>query len=109
MKLKKIFAAFLAAAMLSALAVGCSQKDSTQDPAGGGADADQWPARGISLIVPFKAGGDTDYYARLYAQYLEKELGVTVTVVNTEGAGGSVGAESVASADPDGYTCMPIR
>ena len=107
MKLKKALAIFLAAAMLSMLAAGCgSQKDPVQDAPQNGADAGQWPARGISLIVPFKAGGDTDYYARLYAQYLEKELGVTVTVVNTEGAGGSVGAESVASADPDGYTIL---
>ena len=74
MKLKKALATFLAAAMLSLLAAGCgSQKDPVQDAPQNGADAGQWPARGISLIVPFKAGGDTDYYARLYAQYLEKE------------------------------------
>lgn len=66
--------------MLCVFVVGCGQEDSTQDSSQNKADTDKWPARGISMIVPFKAGGDTDYYARLYAQYLEKELGVTVTV-----------------------------
>ena len=114
MKLKRMFSAILAAGMLTALAAGCgSQSGAASGSAASGSAAasgngggDTWPERGISLVVPFKAGGDTDYYARLYAQYLEQELGVSVTVVNTEGAGGSVGAESVASADPDGYTML---
>ena len=122
MKLRKQIAAVLTVAMMSALMAGCgsSQEATTQgsaettaqaagadttEAAASSADTD-WPNRGISLVVPFKAGGDTDYYGRLYAQYLEKELGVTVTVVNTEGAGGSVGAESVTESEPDGYTIL---
>jgi len=92
--MKKILSIFLVALMLI-MATGCGSKKT-----------DAWPSRGISLVVPFKAGGDTDFYARLYAQYLEKELGVTVTVVNTAGAGGSVGAQSVADANADGYTML---
>lgn len=65
-----------------------------------------WPAGGIQIIVPLKAGGDTDFYARTYAQYLEKELGQTVTIVNVEGSGGTVGAEQVAAETPDGNTIL---
>ena len=69
------------------------------------ADA-KWPSRPVELIVPFRAGGDTDFYARTYAKYLEKELGVPVTIINVEGAGGTVGAQQIASARPDGYRML---
>lgn len=65
-----------------------------------------WPERTIEMVVPFKAGGDTDFYARTYAKYLEKELGQTVTIINTEGAGGTVGAQSVADSKNDGYKVL---
>jgi len=61
-----------------------------------------WPGRSIEVIVPFRPGGDTDFYARTYAKYLEKELGTTITIINVEGAGGTVGAQQLASARPDG-------
>ncbi len=48
--------------------------------------AAEWPARPVELIVPYRAGGDTDFHARTYAKYLEKELGITFTVINMEGA-----------------------
>ncbi|GHV53826.1 ABC transporter substrate-binding protein [Deltaproteobacteria bacterium] len=61
-----------------------------------------WPRRPVEVIAPFRAGGDTDYYARIYAKYLEKELSATFTVINVEGAGGVVGCQQVAVARPDG-------
>jgi tripartite-type tricarboxylate transporter receptor subunit TctC len=75
-------------------------------PALSEAAAAKWPSRPVELIVPFRAGGDTDFYARTYAKYLEKELGTTVTVINVEGAGGTVGAQQAASSRPDGYRAL---
>jgi len=70
------------------------------------AAASDWPRRTLEIIAPFRAGGDTDFYARTYAKYLEKELGVSVTVVNVEGAGGVVGSQQIISARPDGYRVL---
>ena len=75
-------------------------------PALAEAAAAKWPNRPVELIVPFRAGGDTDFYARTYAKYLEKELGATVTIINVEGAGGTVGAQQIASSKPDGYRIL---
>ncbi|MCL2122916.1 MAG: tripartite tricarboxylate transporter substrate binding protein [Desulfovibrionaceae bacterium] len=75
-------------------------------PALAGAADVKWPNRPIELIVPFRSGGDTDFYARTYAKYLEKELGVAITVINVEGAGGTVGAQQAAVARPDGYKLL---
>ena len=63
-----------------------------------------WPERTIQIVCPFGAGGDTDYNARLLASYLSKELNKNVVVVNTTGAGGSIGAQKVADSKADGYT-----
>jgi tripartite-type tricarboxylate transporter receptor subunit TctC len=65
-----------------------------------------WPKKTIQVVVPFKAGGDTDFNARTYAKYLEKELGQPLVVVNTEGAGGTVGSKKVKDSKPDGYTVL---
>jgi tripartite-type tricarboxylate transporter receptor subunit TctC len=68
------------------------------------AAAQQYPARPITLIVPWNAGGGTDAVARILASLLEKDLGKPVNVVNRIGGGGVVGHQAVASAAPDGYT-----
>lgn len=70
------------------------------------ASAGEWPKRPIELIVPLKAGGDTDFYARTYAKYLGKELNTTITIINVDGAGGTVGAQQVISSRPDGYKML---
>jgi tripartite-type tricarboxylate transporter receptor subunit TctC len=63
-----------------------------------------YPAKTITMIVPFAAGGPTDTVARLIAQSMTKTLKQTVVVENVGGAGGTIGAGRVAKADPDGYT-----
>ncbi len=69
--------------------------------------ADTFPAKPITLVVPFTAGGPTDRVARDLAEALRKPLGgVSVLVDNAAGAGGSIGANKVAKAAPDGYTLL---
>jgi tripartite-type tricarboxylate transporter receptor subunit TctC len=63
-----------------------------------------WPSKPIQMIVPFKAGGDSDFNARTYAKYLEDVLGTSIVIVNVDGGGGSIGAVQAKDADPDGYT-----
>jgi tripartite-type tricarboxylate transporter receptor subunit TctC len=72
------------------------------------AQADTYPtAKPISIVVPFTAGGPTDRVARDLAEALRKPLGgATVMVDNAAGAGGSIGANKVAKAAPDGYTLL---
>lgn len=69
----------------------------------GTASAADYPARSISLIVPYTAGGQTDQAGRLIANAMAKELDQNVTVVNKPGAGGVTGTADIASAKPDGY------
>jgi len=64
----------------------------------------QYPERGLSLIVPYGAGGGTDITARLLAKDLEPVLGKPVTVENRGGGGGWIGWGALAAAKPDGYT-----
>lgn len=65
---------------------------------------DNWPTRSIRFIVPYAPGGYTDTVARITARYVEQELGQTVVVENRGGAGGILGTELTATANPDGYT-----
>jgi tripartite-type tricarboxylate transporter receptor subunit TctC len=69
--------------------------------------AQTYPTRAIKIIVPFPAGGASDVMARLLADRLSPALGQIVIVENRPGgAGGSIGAKAVATADPDGYTLL---
>ena len=65
-----------------------------------------WPARTVTMIVPFPPGGQADLAARPIAAALEKILGQPVVVENRGGAGGAVGNAAVARAEPDGYTIL---
>lgn len=64
----------------------------------------QYPNRPVTIIVPWGAGGGTDYHARTMAAMLEKELKQPFTVVNRTGGSGVVGHSAIAEAAPDGYT-----
>lgn len=64
------------------------------------------PTRSIRIVVPFTAGGATDALARIMAERLTASLGQSVVVDNRPGAGGNVGTEAVAKADPDGHTLL---
>ncbi len=68
--------------------------------------AAQFPARPITLVVPLTPGTTIDILAQLYADRLSQILGQPVVVLNRPGAGGIIGAQAVAKANPDGYTLL---
>jgi tripartite-type tricarboxylate transporter receptor subunit TctC len=70
----------------------------------GGAEAQTYPSRPITLVVPFPPGGSTDAAARIMAERMRVPLGQPVVIENVGGAGGSIGVGRVARAAPDGYT-----
>lgn len=93
--------------------VGCSSSENKQaDPSQSSQSSQQdekdssYPTKPVQLIVPYKAGGDTDIFARIVAQNTQKALGNPVVVVNVDGAGGTVATRQVMDADPDGYTVL---
>jgi tripartite-type tricarboxylate transporter receptor subunit TctC len=69
-----------------------------------GAEAQTYPSRPITLIVPFPPGGSTDAAARIMAERMRSSLGQSIVIENVGGAGGSIGVGRVARAEPDGYT-----
>ena len=68
------------------------------------AGAQSWPQKSIKMIVPFPAGGGTDFIARLVAKHLSERLGQQVFVENRGGANGAIGLQALMQSDPDGYT-----
>jgi tripartite-type tricarboxylate transporter receptor subunit TctC len=73
---------------------------------GGSAMAQTYPSRPVKIVVPFPAGGSNDIVARVLAQKLTERNGQPFYVENRGGAGGNIGAEAVASSEPDGYTLL---
>ena len=71
-----------------------------------GAQTRRWPARTITLIVPFAPGGATDVSARLVAEHMTRTLGQQVVIQNLAGAGGTTGSTRAMRAEPDGYTIL---
>jgi tripartite-type tricarboxylate transporter receptor subunit TctC len=72
----------------------------------GGAYAQGYPARALSLVVPYPPGGSADILARLVGQKLSVRLAQPVLVENKGGAGTAIGAKAVAQSAPDGYTLL---
>lgn len=111
--MKKLFAMLLSLAIVLSLAA-CGSKEQETQPAGDESQTDteapaetlSWPERPIEIIIPYGAGGDTDFNARAYIEGLSKELGVNVAASNVTGSGGSIASRQVKDADPDGYKVL---
>src|SRR5215469_7668402 len=69
-------------------------------------DATSYPSRNIKIIVPFPAGGTADTLPRIVGERLCQKWGQAVIIENRSGAGGNIGADAVASSNPDGYTLL---
>lgn len=70
------------------------------------AGAQNYPARPVTMVVPFTAGGPTDVVARLVGEHMSKTLGQQIIIENVVGAGGTTGITRASQARPDGYTIM---
>ncbi|WP_281888575.1 tripartite tricarboxylate transporter substrate binding protein [Paenibacillus sp. YYML68] len=104
---KNVVGGLLAVVLLAGTAIGCGAKT---DGGGGTASAPakeepKYPTKQIEVTVPFAAGGGTDLYARAMSDYLNKEWGQAVVVVNKPGAGGATGTQAVLKqGTKDGYS-----
>jgi tripartite-type tricarboxylate transporter receptor subunit TctC len=85
----------------AALAIGCLALSAAEP-----VSAQDWPSRNITVVVPLGAGSASDIIARVVMEQLGKQLGRTIVVENRPGAGGTIGAGSVAKAAPDGTTLL---
>lgn len=70
--------------------------------------AQAWPAKPVRWVVPFSAGGVADIPARIIGQRLSESLGQQIVIENRPGAGGTLGSEAVARAQPDGYSWLVV-
>src|SRR5271154_7569270 len=70
------------------------------------AQAQSYPNRNITLVIPFAPGGSTSIVGRVIADKMSQLLGESIVVDNRGGAGGTVGTRYVAKSDPDGYTIL---
>lgn len=70
------------------------------------AHAQAWPAKSLTWIVPFAAGGPTDAMARDIADKVSRQIGQPIIIENVAGAGGTIGATKASKASPDGYTFL---
>jgi len=71
-----------------------------------GAEAQGYPSRPITVVVPFPAGGPSDVVARIVTEHMARTLGQSLVIENVGGAGGTLGSARVAAAQADGYTLL---
>ncbi len=110
--MKKLLATILAASLLLSTMAGCSSTSTTEETTEettttteASTEESGYPERNINMTIPFGAGGGTDVWARIMAQYMGEELGVQIIANNvTGGSAGSTGIKSVWDAPHDGYT-----
>lgn len=112
--MKRFAALAMAMALCLSIFTGCSGKSGgsasgaagTSDPAASG----EWqPNRSVTMLVPWSAGGGSDLAVRTLVPYLEDDLGVSITVVNSTGANGWIAWNELLKADPDGYTIAQMN
>src|SRR5689334_2474865 len=70
------------------------------------ANAETWPTKPLTAVVPYGAGSTTDIIPRIVFEQLSTQLGQNIIVENRAGAGGTLGAAAVAKSPPDGYTIL---
>src|ERR1700694_5121432 len=70
------------------------------------AQAQAYPTRSITVVVPFPAGGPSDVVARIVTEHMGRTLGQTLVIENIGGAGGTIGSCRVGAGAPDGYTLL---
>lgn len=105
--MKKIIVLSLVMLLISSMFVGCATPPEESNSEGSVEEETfSWPEKPLEIVVPFNAGGDTDFHARTYAKYLEPILGEKVLVVNISGANGSAGTIKVRDSEADGYTAL---
>src|SRR6266550_6643966 len=68
--------------------------------------AQTYPAKSVTVVVPFPAGGPSDVVARIVTEHMGRTLGQQMVIENVGGAGGTIGSGHVAAAQPDGYTLL---
>lgn len=108
--MKKVFAMLLTLAMSLSLLAGCGSQG-TPDPVDSDADSPaaedvKWPEKPIEVVIPYNPGGDTDFNARAFLEYLSTELGVAVVGTNVAGSSGTIASRQVKDAKNDGYSVL---
>jgi len=98
--MKVLKAAALGLAVFGAGAMQAQAQSQTQT------QAQEWPQRPVTMVVSAAAGGPIDVFGRVMAESMGKVLGQSVVIENVPGAGGMMGGQRVARADPDGYTAI---
>jgi tripartite-type tricarboxylate transporter receptor subunit TctC len=110
--MRKVSALLFTCLLVTSIAVaGCAAPNgSTAGNQSSDSPSPDYPVRQIEYVVPYSAGGGVDLVARATAEYLSKEWGQPIVVVNKAGGGGTIGAEyALKQAKPDGYTVLAVN
>ena len=111
-RMKKLLAVLLALSLLTALSAcsGSSSKQQASEPtsteSSETSETAVWPEKPVTIIVPYNAGGDSDFNARALAEKLTEATGQSFIVQNVGGNSGATGSLQALEADPDGYTML---